>query len=123
MSLPPLYIILNVFYQLSTFLFLVIANGSVNEGLIPASLSAENPEEKVTGLIEFGYAGLKFIFLITEAALFIFVVSLLNQLFLKATQSDKKRKMLMGKTVQLNVIFTFCFIVIMMWGHFMGGLW
>ena len=123
MGASPFYVIYNVFYQLTIFCLLAMANSLVNESFMPTALNPEGQESQLIGLVLFGHIFFKIILLLFEGALLIAVIAAVNQLVLKATGSDKKRKLIARQTIALNVIFTFCFTIILIWGHFMGGLW
>jgi Mg/Co/Ni transporter MgtE len=123
MGASPIYVVYNVFYQITTFCLLAMANSTVNADFIPATLTPESPEAQLTGLVLFGNICFNIILLFFEGAFLIMVITVINQLVLKATGSDKKRKLLVRQTTALNIILTFFFTIIFTWGHFMGGLW
>jgi hypothetical protein len=121
---PPIYTAFNVLYQLGTLIFLWIANKDLNDDYIPGAMFPKfGAHGKPTTPSLFLYFIGKMFVLVGEAALLILVVSILNQLILRATVSDKKRKTFAGQTVRANLIINCCFIIILMWGHFMAGLW
>lgn len=123
MGASPFYVVYNVFYQLAAFCLLAMANSMVNEDFVPPALSPQSPEAQLTGLVLFGYICFKIVLLLFEGAFLIAVITGVNQLVLKATSSEKKRKLLVRQTTALNIILTFFFTIIFTWGHFMGGLW
>jgi len=78
---------------------------------------------KATNVSVFVYFLSKMFVLLVEAAILILVVSAINQLILRATESHKKRKAFARQTLKVNLIINFVFVLFLMWGHFMAGLW
>src|ERR1700679_2599316 len=116
----PFYSMFNVFYQIGTLIFLWLLNKDLNNSFIPPSLIVDTKDPKASFLRVLGYAGCKIILLLVEAAILILVISAINQIYLRATESAKKRKLIAGETIKVNVILTFIYIIILTWGHFLA---
>ena len=117
------YIIYNVIYQLGSFFFFLYANTYLNEGLVPKSfmLNADKERTGLTGLG--GEAIVKTLALLGEAAILIIVIYIINQLILSDTEGKERRRGIANRTAKINVIASFCFIAILIWGSFRGFLW
>jgi hypothetical protein len=119
-----MYTAFNVLYQMGSLIFLWIANKDMNDDFIPGGFFPKflNNGKAINSSV-FVYFLSKMFVLLVEAAILILIVSAINQLILRATESHKKRKTFARQTLKVNLIINFVFIIFLMWGHFMGGLW
>lgn len=118
-----LYITYNLIYQLVSFFFYLYANTFLNEAIVPASLMWKNnkPRTDLVGLG--GVAVIKTLALFIEAIILILVIYFINKIFLRYTFNVDYPNRVLRRTTIINIILSFCFIAILIWGSFRGFLW
>jgi hypothetical protein len=117
------YIIYNFVYQLCCLWFFLYANTYLNEVLVPESLIWKNNEQRTDLAGLGGAAAIKTSVLLIEAAVLILLIYFINKLILSDTEEKDSRNAIAKRTAKINIIASFCFIAILIWGSFRGYLW
>jgi hypothetical protein len=117
------YIIYNVIYQLVSFFFFVYANTYLNEALVPKSLMWKNNRQRTDLAGVGGEAAIKTLILIVEAAVLILLIYMINKLVLSDRKEKDRGYVIANRTAKINIILSFCFIAILIWGSFRGFIW
>ena len=91
--------------------------------IVPVSLMWKNNNRRMdtTGLL--GYASIKTLALLVEAALLILITYAINQAILSDTEDKTSRNAIANRTAKRHIIATVCFIIILIAGSFKGSLW
>ena len=119
----PIYSFFNIIYQIIAFWLLFMANAYYNDQIVPDSLMWQDNNRRMdkSGLL--GYAGVKFIALLIEAAIVIAIIYAINRAVLSVTEGKADRNLVANKTAKWHMMITACFILILIWGSFRGYLW
>jgi len=70
-----------------------------------------------------GYATIKTLTLIAEAIVLILLIYIINRLVLSDTEEKESRVAITNRTAKINIILSFCFIALLIWGSFRGLIW
>lgn len=118
-----LYFTYNLIYQLVSFFFYLYANTFLNEAIVPENLMWKNnkPRTDLVGLG--GVAVIKTLALFIEAIILILVIYFINKFYLYYTFKEDYPNRALKRTTITNIILSFCFITILIWGSFRGFLW
>jgi hypothetical protein len=116
----PIYSTFNVIYQLITFWCLLFANTYYNDLIVPDRLMWTNDGHRTDSIGVLGWASLKTLALLVEAAVLIAIIYVVNQLILSDTEDKINRNLIANRTAKRNVIATTLFILLLIWGSFRG---
>jgi hypothetical protein len=117
-----IYIFFNIVFQVIIFWCLLFANTYLNDWFIPEGLLWKNnvPRMDNTGL--FGNAAIRTLILFLEAAIMLLVIYAINKGILTEPKNTKI-KVIANRTARIQLVLTFLFIGLLIWGGFKGSLW
>lgn len=117
------YIVYNIAYQLVSFFCLLFANTYLNDRVVPERLMWKGDGRRMDKAGLSGYATIKALTLIGEAAVLILLIYIINRLVLTDTEGKEGRVFIANRTATINIILSFCFIAVLIWGSFRGLIW
>ncbi len=115
------YGVFNIIYQLVICWCLLFANTYSNDSILESLGLKEIREMDSMDLL--GYASIKTLMLLVEAAILISIIYTINRLVLSDTEDNVSNKMIANRSAKINIIATICFIAVLIWGSFRGDLW
>jgi hypothetical protein len=117
------YFIYNLIYQIAILFCLLYANTYLNDDLVPERLIWRNNGRRIdlNGLV--GYATIKAMALIAEAAILILIIYVINRMVLSSTRQERSKIAIANRTARIGIIVSVCFIALLIWGSFRGLIW